>query len=664
MPTAEVLPDGNLAMTGAVFENTARGTLTFQLLPWVYGSFRYAYISDFDDTLPGSLYDRSFDIHVRLRQETEYGPAVGVGLRDFGGTGVYGSEYIVLSKTFADRWKVTGGMGWGRLGERNSFKNPLAVIDDRFETRPENDAGEGGKLSADQWFRGPAALFGGVEYKVNDRLSVLAEYSSDTYSYETSRTGFDADFPMNFGLNYRFENGVNLNAYYMYGSTIGFQLSRAIDPRRKPAGPGGIDEAPPMLQPVDRVAAASWNLPERGGEGLTARDVLRARLESQGLRMVGYRIAGGRASVEVENNRYDAAAQAVGRTARIMANTLPPEIEGFEITLTRNGLPISSVTLARGDLYELEHDLDGSWRTLARSQIRDETEGPDGSVEGAYPHVAYRFGPYARFSFFDPDDPLRYEIGAAFTADYVPRPGILLSGLARLPIFSTLDDTTRVSDSVLPHVRSDWARYAKESDIQINHLTASYLWRPGKDLFARVTAGYLEEMYGGFSAELLWYPSGDQLALGAEINYAKQRDFDMLFGFQDYDIVTGHASAYYDFAGDYRLQVDAGRYLAGDWGATLSLDREFNNGFRIGAFATFTDVSSEEFGEGSFDKGIRFEIPVAWMTGRSTRTKAEQTIRPILRDGGARLQVENRLYDYVREERAGRLVGQWGRFYR
>ncbi len=666
MPTAETLSDGELAFTGSMFKDTARGTITFQMLPWAYGSFRYSYIQDFNNNGAQSRYDRSFDIHFRLREETANGPAVGVGFRDFGGTGIYGGEYVVLTKSFADRWKVTGGMGWGRLGQRNGFKNPLSVFGSRFETRPSRGTGpQGGKLAYDQWFRGDAALFGGFEYLVNDRVSLIAEYSSDEYQEENQKIGFDADFPLNFGVRYKFRNGVDVNAYYMYGSTLGFQLSYAFDPRKPATSPGGFDKASPALRPANQVALASWKLEELQERDLAARDVLRARLDELGLRMVGYGIEGSTAIVEVENDRYNATAQAVGRTARTMANTLDPSIENFDITLLRKGVPITTVETRRSDLYDLENDVDGAWRILARTVIRDETMGlPPGTVEGAYPHTGYRFGPYMRLSFFDPDNPLRYEIGAEFSADYVATPGLILSATFRQPVLSTLDDTTRVSDSVLPHVRSDWARYAQESNFQVNRLTAAYLWRPGEDLFARVTGGYLEEMFGGVSAELLWFPNSSRVAIGGEINYAKQRDFDMLLGFQDYDTVTGHGSVYYDMGGDYHLQVDAGRYLAKDWGATFTLDREFNNGFKVGAFATFTDVSSAEFGEGSFDKGIRFEVPVAWLTGRSTRTKLNQTIRPVLRDGGARLNVDNRLYEYTRDERAGRIVGQWGRFYK
>ena len=50
-----------------------------------------------------------------------------------------------------------------------------------------------------------------------------------------------------------------------------------------------------------------------------------------------------------------------------------------------------------------------------------------------------------------------------------------------------------------------------------------------------------------------------------------------------------------------------GKYLAGDKGLTLDLSRRFQeSGFTLGVFATKTNLSAEEFGEGSFDKGFYF----------------------------------------------------------
>jgi hypothetical protein len=154
------------------------------------------------------------------------------------------------------------------------------------------------------------------------------------------------------------------------------------------------------------------------------------------------------------------------------------------------------------------------------------------------------------------------------------------------------------------------------------------------------------------------------LALGAELNYVRQRDFDQGFGFRDYDVVTGHLSAYYAFENGLHAQIDVGRYLAGDWGATFSLDREFRNGWRIGAYATFTDVSFEDFGEGSFDKGLRFTIPLEPFLGRPTRRSYGLTLQPLTRDGGARVHVDGRLYQQVRAYHRQGLSRTWGRVWR
>jgi hypothetical protein len=661
IPTAEMFEDGMLVFTAAGLRDTGRGTMTFQMLPWVHGSFRYAYIKGLDGA-DGDRYDRSFDLHFRLREESKHSPAIVMGLRDFGGTGIYAAEYFVATKTFRDRLKLTGGIGWGRMAGRGAFSNPLGIFGERFDTRPGSGAGgisTTGQLDFGNWFRGDAALFGGASWQYNDRLTFMAEYSPDLYTRERDNIGFDVRSPINVGVQYRFKNGAQLTTSYLYGTTLGLTFSYFIDPR-KAVTPGGQGAAPPPLRPEAQIAAATAD--SSPGD---IRDRMQAALDQEGLRLVYLSDTGDTVQVGVENNRYGQAAQALGRTARVLANEEPPQAEHFDIALMSDGVPLSAVRINRDDLYELEHDPDNAWRSFARAQISDTIPLVQGGIlSDAYPHFSYRFGPYLNFSFFDPDDPLRYELGAVLGLDYTLVPGLTLSTELRQPILSTLDDSTRPSDSTLPRVRSDWNIYARESNLRVEHMTAEYLWRPGTNLYARTTLGYLETMFGGLSTELLWYPADSRLALGIEANYVAQRDFDVLFGFQDYSVATGHASAYYDLPGDYHAQVDVGRYLAGDYGATFTLDREFNNGFKVGAFFTLTNVSSEEFGEGSFDKGIRIEVPISWITGRPSRNKIAQTIRPVLRDGGARLNVRNRLYGVTREARAQDLSRGWGRFWR
>ena len=181
-----------------------------------------------------------------------------------------------------------------------------------------------------------------------------------------------------------------------------------------------------------------------------------------------------------------------------------------------------------------------------------------------------------------------------------------------------------------------------------------------------MTVGYLERMFGGVSAEVLYKPVNQRWSLGAEVNYVAQRDTDGGFGFGDYDysVATGHVSGYYDFGNGFEAQLDVGRYLAGDVGGTFTLMRHFENGWKIGAFATITNVSAEDFGEGSFDKGIRMEIPLTYFTGQPTRTVRTVVLRPLGRDGGARLAVNDRLRETLRSYDEAGLDAQWGRFWK
>jgi hypothetical protein len=661
MPTGEVFSDGNLQLSSSFYGGTQRYSLSFQVSPRVFGAFRYSIIDEYE-TSGDARYDRSFDIGYLLAEESSFRPSIVVALRDFGGTGVYGSEYVVATKHFIDgRMSVTGGIGWGRLGSYGSFDNPLSAISDAFDDRGGGPSSitEVGRLETDQWFRGDAALFGGLAYQLNERLSFKLEYSSDSYEAEVARTGFEHKTPFNAALSYGFNNGAELSVYALHGSEVGFMASLPINPQ-KPAYTSGIEEAPPALMPRRTAAALSWE-----ADSVQSKDsALSTALREQGITLEGISIEGAVATVRITNGRYPAEAQALGRTARVLANHLPGDVTTFRMESTASGVTISRTMVRRSDLEELEYDLDGSWRTFARAKIEDAPKTQASTVSGIYPKFDWRITPYLEPALFDPDNPVRADFGVQISASVTPARGLVFSSAIRQPLTGNLDESTRPSNSVLPHVRSDATEYAKQSDLEIKHLTAEYFFRPGSNLFGRVTAGYLETMYGGLSTELLWKPVSGPLALGAELNYAKQRDFDQLFGFQDYDIVTGHASAYYDFGGGYLGQVDVGRYLAGDYGATFSLDREFDNGFSVGAFFTLTDVSFDDFGEGSFDKGIRFNIPIDWLTGTATKGGYGTTIRPVQRDGGARLEVRNRLYNVVRGQQTNELEDRWGKFWR
>lgn len=665
MPTAHPMPDADLNLTIGMFEKTRRGTMHFQITPRISGVFRYANLEDF--RTQDQYYDRSFDLRFLLAEEGRYSPAVTVGLQDIGGSGIYAGEYLVATKTFG-RLRATGGIGWGRFGSYNGFTNPLGILSSKLETRPagNTDITETGRLDAEHWFRGDAAFFGGLQYAASDRLLLSAEYSSDGYDAETADQGFERDSPYNFGLTYRIRDNVDLRAAWLYGTTAAVQLTYTFNPKTPNAYPGGFDRAPTPVLVRDPGSVTDLGWTQQPDAEAILRDNMRRFLTEDEMELERFGVDARTARVWIRTGRQISEAQAVGRAGRMMTQVLPASVERFEITLvSQNGLPVTRVVLMRSDIEELEHAPDGAWQSFARATLEDAHAAAGDTVltEGAFPKFDWQLGPYLSATYFDPDSPVRLSFGAQLGARYEPVAGLVLEGNLRKELTENTSDL-RPSNSVLPRVRSDNARYAEAADVTLNTLTATQYFRPGENLFGRVTAGYLEPMYGGLSGEILWQPVDSRLGLGLEVNYAQQREFSQGFGFQDYGVVTGHASAYYQGLGGFRYQVDVGRYLAKDWGGTFGIDREFDNGIRIGAFATFTDVSFDDFGEGSFDKGIRLHIPLSALTGQRSEASISRTIRPVQRDGGARLEVDTRLYEQVRQYQQPALQGQWGRFWR
>jgi len=350
-----------------------------------------------------------------------------------------------------------------------------------------------------------------------------------------------------------------------------------------------------------------------------------------------------------------------------LSQTMPADITTFVVEPASNGIPLSSTTFSRETLEQLENTADAANALQASASTTDtDLNYSLTKVDDPTPDFLWGIAPYVSFVVFNGDAPVQGDIGLDFSAKYTIRPNLILSGNVRQ---SALGERTiaDIRDGVddIPNVRTDSRFFGVDGTPTLTNLTLSHYSRLGPDLYGRATVGYFESMYGGAAAEVLWKPVDSKLGLGAEVVYAAQRDFDVGFGFRDYDIVTGHVSAYYDFENGFQGQLDVGKYLAGDVGATVSLSREFENGWKVGGYFTLTDMSAEDFGEGSFDKGIRLSVPTDFFLGNPTRRTIDTNLSSLRRDGGARVNIDGRLYDQVRAgHSAGGLGDTWGRFWR
>jgi len=396
-------------------------------------------------------------------------------------------------------------------------------------------------------------------------------------------------------------------------------------------------------------AAVGGPDPGQADPGQDRLEELSRLLESQGALLLAADLAPPEATLYVSQSRYRQIPRAIGRVARAAAAVLPFAYERFRIVLVDGGVEVLSASLPRASLEQALDPFTGTreelWLrtglappplTLRAAEHRTDT--------GRWPDVDGQIVPALRQTIGRPEAFVLYQVWLRLLGSVAFSPETVASGGIGIDLYNNFDRIRVPSNSVLPRVRSDIAEYLKEGSTGITHLQISHSAALAPDWYGQVYAGLLEEMFGGVGAEVLYRPFGADWAVGLDVNWARQRETDMLVDFRDYQVLTGHLTGYLHLPGlDLDVRLMAGRYLAGDWGATFDLSRQFDSGIRVGAFATLTDVPAEQFGEGRFDKGIYVQVPLDQLYVKSVRGALGWLWRPLTRDGGQTLALRRRL---------------------
>ena len=696
--------DGALEAGSSIRHQRRAWFLNFQALPFLETSFRLT--ERFDSSAGhGMTTDRGFDLKLRLLEESEDTPALAIGLQDFIGTGLYSGEYIVASKRWHG-WDFTAGLGWGRLGSAGDWTNPLALASGRMRDRPRH-VGRGGRVNPGLFRGEDVAPFFGVEWSLPalptpwgdvDGFRLKAEWSGDAFRDERGLYGGErrgaARSRLNAGLEWG--NGwLEAGLYAVHGTDLLARVSLRLNAQHPPslapppppplpprpastaaalararaqagepeasaglapgAGAAGLGDAT-GLPPALGAGGGPDLLAESGAEDALLAPAIFAALEEAGFRPVAFRRQGALAEIAFAEGRFRGLPQAAARVLRAVQALLPPQTEMLRLRWWQLGAEIAVLDMPRQALEAAASRQASPEEAWLASHLRPATGQPGPGTPWAPivwapgPRWAWEAGPRLALRLGDPTRSLRWQAAAGASARVELGEGWAIAGGLQQRLLGNLDGGLP-SDSRLPHVRSDYARYADQGGTALTALYLERVWNAAPDVFARGTAGWLEPMFAGLSSEVLWRPRDRGFALGLDLNWVQQRDYDQRLGVLGYSVVTGHASAYAELPWWNLYGVlRAGRYLAGDWGGTIELGRRFDSGIEIGGFATLTNVSAARFGEGSFDKGIYIRIPLA-LFGRDTRGTGGVLIRPVQRDGGQMLAVDSRLWEVTREGR-------------
>ena len=601
IPTARTYDEGVHGLI--LYDGTPDQKITLSSNPydWLEASFFYSNIQG--RPYPGYEFqdykDKGFNIKFKLKEEGVL-PAIAIGLNDFAGTGLHSSEYIVASYGI-DKLDMHFGLGWGQLNGSNAqFNNPLGYLREEFKRRPSNYRGEGGQLDPNKYFSGgTASPFFGISYVLKNNLLLKIETDptkseGGTIDYPTKDSdlslGLDYSINDNFTIGASFERGNYLSLRFVYRNNPKVSIEKYEYKR----GNTSSDE--------DKYTKLIKNLEENG----------------------------------IGVNKITETSKSIGLELSQFIHPNMAVVEDIIATASKDAGIEKNIKkdIKIADLKGVS-ELDETFKRNARTIYERETSRRFNTFTGI------RFKPFlaSREEFFK---------GALLVendSEFVIRENLFFNVNLKYSLANNFDDLRFPPVNTFPaQVRSDVKQYLLNMNdgILIGRAQFDYHFTPQDNHHIMLTAGILEDMFSGIGAEYLFFKQNTNYSFGIEAFKVQKRDYNWGFGHLNYKNNTVTANFYYRNYGliPFDMKLSFGEYLAGDVGSSFEISRSFSSGVKFGAFATFTDVTFEQFGEGSFDKGIFFNIPIYG-------NFINYTWRPLTKDPGARLVRRNTLHDLL-----------------
>ncbi|MDG2644825.1 YjbH domain-containing protein, partial [Vibrio parahaemolyticus] len=478
MPTGRMAPEGEFNFSVTSNNEYLFYNATIQVMPWAEATIRYTIV----DGLPyctdprfcgdNEYTDKGIDFKFRLLEESQYVPEVSFGIRDFAGTGLFDSEYFAATKQYSNKnlgtFDFTLGIGWGSLGSRGNITNPACKISDRFCNRPDDYQLTGGTTNYDRFFKGPAALFGGIEYQtLHEPLRFKVEYDSNDYSgdFPVVQGGIDMTphTPWNFGALYRvgiadfrlsYERGDTLVA----GLTLNTNFNDMPSFWRDEPTPEVEDNQPEELSDVD------W---ERVTEDLD---------KIAGYKQTQVFVNGNTVSVVGEQKKYRDRNEAHEKAAAVLYNEMPDNIDTFTINERSSGL-VGDQTVISKEKYR-----DFAEVNYINPTIEDATSTSSNKPQGkpaydGFERFDWGFAPKLVQTLGNAEDFYLFSVGLSGNASYWLTDNLEIGGSLYWDWYNNYDKFNYVTPpdgTTVPRVRTMFRAYQNEHAVTMSNLQLTW----------------------------------------------------------------------------------------------------------------------------------------------------------------------------------------------
>lgn len=606
MPTARFYEESVHGIT--LYDGTPdqKITLTSNPYGWLEASFFYNNIQNApycED--PGvefcnqDLKDKGFNIKLRIKEQDNL-PAVAIGLMDFAGTGYYSSEYIVTSYAI-NNIDMHYGLGWGNLdGSKDNIKNPLGYVNDSFKTRPFEYEDKGGQFQPSRYFSGESASpFYGVSYSFNSKT--LLKIEKDTILTRGGRIEYpERESDYSFGIDYTFNDNFVIGLSHERNSYTSLKFIYKNNPRNS----------------FKKYEYKTNAVEDSNEKNLNKYDKLISNLETNGIGV----------------NKIIETSRSIGLELTQFVHPNLQVIEEIVLEASRDA-GIQKDIKKNLKIVDLDVISEFDDKFEERSQVIYQRE----KSRNLSSSTGIKLRPFiaSREEFFKGALLIENE------TEYVITDGFMFNINLKYSLADNFDDLRFPPVDTYPaQVRSDIKQYLKNMDngILIGRAQFDYYLSASKNQHIMLTAGILEDMFSGYGMEYLYYKNKRNYSFGVELFHVKKRDYDWGFGHLEYENTTAHLNFHYRNYGliPFDMKISYGEYLAGDVGTTIEFSRSYANGLQFGVFASNTDVTAEQFGEGTFDKGLFFNIPIYG-------NLINYSWRPLTKDPAAKLIRRNTL---------------------
>ena len=609
-PTARFFDEGSIGFGLSRHEDFSRTDLIAQPYDWLEVSIFYADIPA--RSYPASLglqsyKDKGFNMKILLSKETKDFPQIALGLSDFAGTGLFSSEYIVGSKSIGN-FDISLGVGWGLYADGISFQNPMKILSNKFDNRNTDYESTQGKFDGADLFSGSeASLFTSINYKIgNDNIFI----ESNPTAFEGRLESVTKRSKAYIGYNKNFLNGLDFKISIGTDKELNINFSTDFN--------------------YSKIKSPDFKEPSRRYDKPTI-DLI-AALQTNGIALKKLQIDDeGRLLLSVRQNAYQNVDDSNLNIQKALNYSGINSFDEVIVSQYHFGEEINKDGFRVIDGKKIAHPIK---TTVNRSIYESEEE---------FPNTTFNLTPSLRTLLASREGFLYYGLMLEANFDMYFSEKLYVSSKTVYSLTDNFDGLFIGPVTTYPaQVRSDIKDYLKNlgDKPSIERLELNYLEKKSNNFFM-FKAGILETMFSGYGFEYLNFKETNNFAFGFDLFDVKKRGYEYDFSTLDYEVVTGHVNFFHYFDPlKLTTHISWGKYLAGDKGFTFDFSRRFQNGTTFGAFFSLTDVSFDQFGEGSFDKGVYVSVPI----GTFGKNMSGFRWTPLTKDPAQKLNLSSRIF--------------------